>query len=63
MKRKEEHAQMQSLVTELQEEWRLAATPRDEPQQTAPVLEKFSTADRHEVATIAVPAQPIRFRP
>jgi hypothetical protein len=63
MKRKEDHAQMQALVTELQEEWRLAATPRDEPQPTAPVLEKFSSADRHEVATIAVPAQSIRFRP
>jgi hypothetical protein len=63
MKRKDEHAQMQALVTELQEEWRLAVTPRDDqPQPTAPVIEKFSSADRHEVATLAVPAQPIRFR-
>jgi len=66
-KRKEDCTQLTVMVQELQGEWQTASAARTameagETPTCAPVVEKFSASDRHEVAKIAAPGQPIRFR-
>jgi hypothetical protein len=67
VKRKEDLTQLHTTVADLQEEWTTATAARTameagEIPTCAPVVEKFSAPDRHEVAKIPAPAQPIRFR-
>merc|ERR1719359_2709510 len=67
VKRKEDFTQLTAAVQDLQEEWKLAAlahaaTVHGETPTCAPVVEKFSAVDRHEVAKLPALAQPVRFR-
>jgi hypothetical protein len=66
-KRKEDFTQLTAAVQDLQEEWKLAvlahtAIVHGDTPTCAPVVEKFSAVDRHEVAKLPALAQPVRFR-